>query len=382
MAEQTEFVMPKLGLTMTEGRIARWVVAPGTRFAAGDVVVEIETDKIVNEVEAPSAGILIELIEPEGATVPVGAPLARWQPGDAGAVPAPKPTKSAEKQATAEEPARVPAATEPSRPPKPHAPSGRVLSTPYARKLAKQKGLEIATIEGTGPGGRIKAIDVDRAAAVVPALLPAAPRVDALGRSHSPAAQQPGRDLSLITIDVDVARLREIQLSVSKAGHESLDNRHYVALACVRALAALQGFSDTVPVGFAVDAPAGPSLLTLHAPPRITLLALASETADLERRAGQDRLRREDTAGGHMLILAGGNSTRVFGPAVPPGWATAIGIGSVREVFRPGADGSPLLGHEMTLALSYAASELPHGEALDLLASIKALLEAPLSMLV
>ncbi len=377
MAEQAEFIMPKLGLTMTEGRIARWVVAPGTRFAAGDVVVEIETDKIVNEVEAPSAGILIELIEPEGATAPVGAPLARWQPDDAGAVPAPKPTKSAEKQTTAEEPARVPATTEPSPPPKPHAPSGRVLSTPYARKLAKQKGLEIATIEGTGPGGRIKAIDVERAAA-----LSAAPRVDALGRSYSPAAQQPGRDLSLITIDIDVARLREIELSVSKAGHEALENRHYVALACVRALAALQGFSDTVPVGFAVDAPAGPSLLTLHIPPRITLLALASETADLERRAGQNRLRREDTAGGHMLILAGGNSTRVFGPAVPPGWASAIGIGSGREVFRPGADGSPLLGHEMTLSLSYAASELPHGAALDLLVSIKALLEAPLSMLV
>jgi pyruvate dehydrogenase E2 component (dihydrolipoamide acetyltransferase) len=79
MTPTAEIVMPKLGLTMTEGRIARWVVAPGAHFAAGDVIVEIETDKIVNEVEAPAAGTLLELLEPEGATTPVGTPIARWR---------------------------------------------------------------------------------------------------------------------------------------------------------------------------------------------------------------------------------------------------------------------------------------------------------------
>ncbi len=380
MAETAEFVMPKLGLTMTEGRIARWVVSPGAHFAAGEVVVEIETDKIVNEIEAPSAGTLLELLEPEGATTTVGAPIARWQPDSATSAPAPKTER---KQSTVEKPPQPSTAIELPGPPKPYISAGRVLSTPYARKLAKQARLDIVTIEGTGPGGRIRAVDVERARSAGP---PPVLMIQAADGASAPASSLPapssGRELSFTTIDVDVGRLREIEHSLSKAAHIALESRHYVALACIKALAMLREPTESVAIGFEVDTPAGPIRVTIFAPPRIALSGLAGQAADLERRAGQARLLPKEMAGGHLLILAGNDATRVFGPAAPPGWATAIGIGSVNEVFRPGADGSPLLIHEMTLTLSYAASELSHAGALDLLARIKALLEEPLGMLV
>lgn len=351
---------------MTEGRIARWVVAPGTRFAAGDVIVEIETDKIVNEVEAPSAGTLLDLIEPEGATTPVGAPIARWRPESSGGEQPPRAEKAA------------PAAAEPGPPttPTPTPAPGwqiggaRVLSTPYARKLAKEAGIDIGTLQGTGPRGRIKAADVERARTP--------PQVPAVRAGAAPPAS--ARDLSLATVSVDAGRLREIERSLSRmqAGVRRL---HCVALACVRALAIGEDMGDTVPIGLATDPQAWARPPTLLAHPRTTISALAAQAADLEARAGQGHLRQEETEGGRLLILAGNEAAGVFGPAAPPGWDAALGVGAEREVFRPGPDRSPALGHEMTLALSYAASQTSHASALDLLARIKELLDEPLSML-
>jgi pyruvate dehydrogenase E2 component (dihydrolipoamide acetyltransferase) len=380
MAKTAEFVMPKLGLTMTEGRIARWVVAPGTHFAAGQVVVEIETDKIVSEVDAPSAGTLLELLEVEGTTTPVGTPIARWQPDLSDAAPR-TPDKQPSVQSI-EQPARTSTAIELPGPPKSRTSNGRVLATPYARKMAKQAGLDVATIRGTGPCGRVKALDVELARSQVPAQVSGAQPSVALAWHSAEQTSSSSRQLSLITADVDVGMLREVERSLSRAAHTTLETRHYVALACIKALANLEEVNESVPIGFEIDTPAGSRLGTIFAHPRITLSALASDMAEPERRADQSLLGHNEMGGRRMLILAGNNATHVFGPAVPPGWATAMGIGSVREVFRPGADGSPLFGHEMTLALSYAASELSHAAALDLLTRIKALLEEPLCMFV
>jgi pyruvate/2-oxoglutarate dehydrogenase complex dihydrolipoamide acyltransferase (E2) component len=100
--------MPKLGLTMTEGRVARWAVAVGERFAKGDCVVEIETDKIVNEVEAPSGGTMLLHLAAAGDDVAVGTVIGRWQLDHAATPPA----------------ASVDA---------------RIIATPYARRLARRR---------------------------------------------------------------------------------------------------------------------------------------------------------------------------------------------------------------------------------------------------
>ena len=160
--------MPKLGLTMTEGQVAEWRRAPGESFAAGDVLVVIETDKIANDLEAPAAGRLTEILVEAGQTVPVGAPLARWEPAEGATVAtssqaqpvseaAPEPVVTSSREETAATAVQVPAAT-----------GQRIVATPYARRLAGERGVELRGLPGSGPGGRIRAADVPERATVPP----------------------------------------------------------------------------------------------------------------------------------------------------------------------------------------------------------------------
>src|SRR6266516_329042 len=161
----TDFVMPKLGLTMTEGTVARWDVVPGSHFEAGDIIVVVETDKIAYDVEAPAPGILHEVLVSEGNAVPVGTPIGRWDVGEVGiCLDAPAAAERVAEEAAAPPPigpeeVRI-AATMRS------AGDGeRILATPYARRLAREASIDVRSIDGTGPRGRIKAADVDRAIA-------------------------------------------------------------------------------------------------------------------------------------------------------------------------------------------------------------------------
>src|SRR5215471_18675680 len=157
----TDFVMPKLGLTMTEGTIARWDVAPGKSFAQGDIILVVETDKIAYDVEAPAPGVLQEVLVAAGSAVPVGTPIGRWDVGDIKvSLDAPDIAPGAEA-----EPAAAPAAAKAPQPAAPATPrraeGARALATPYARRLARQAGIDWRDHEGSGPRGRIKAADVE-----------------------------------------------------------------------------------------------------------------------------------------------------------------------------------------------------------------------------
>ncbi|MDB5673621.1 MAG: dehydrogenase, partial [Sphingomonas bacterium] len=143
-------VMPKLGLSMTEGLVAEWLVAPGDEVAAGQVLFVVETDKISNEIEAPAAGRIVSLLVGAGDTVDVGAPVATWTgPGTVGAPPSLVPDESA-----------APARPEMVAPDAVPSNGVRIRSTPFARRLAKLDGIEIAQVAGTGARGRIQARDV------------------------------------------------------------------------------------------------------------------------------------------------------------------------------------------------------------------------------
>src|ERR1700748_3568877 len=136
----TDFVMPKLGLTMTEGTVARWDVAPGKRFAQGDIILVVETDKIAYDVEAPAPGILQEVLVAAGNAVPVGTPIGRWDVGDIKvSLDAPDAAASIEeKPSVAPETPKIPSTVPP--PPR-RVDAGRTLATPYARRLARQAGI-------------------------------------------------------------------------------------------------------------------------------------------------------------------------------------------------------------------------------------------------
>ncbi len=141
-------VMPKLGLTMTEGAVSRWLKAEGEAVREGEPLFEVETDKLTNTIEATASGTLLKILAKEGETLPclagvavigeAGEDISPLLPGAPEAGPAPGPEAAAPKPAPA---------------PKP--PAGRVVASPAAKKLARELGVELAEVPGTGPGGRI-----------------------------------------------------------------------------------------------------------------------------------------------------------------------------------------------------------------------------------
>ena len=197
----TELTMPKLGLTMKTGKVARWLVAEGASVHQGDEIFEVETDKITNKIECPADGVLLQILVPQGEVVEVGTVLGLL--GEAGEAVATKPATAApEAQAEAAPEAAAPAAQAPVKAagsyilatPRAKAlarflemdlcfvtPTGRngrireadvlarqdvlarIAITPLARVLASQAGLDICTLTGTGEGGKIVKADVERA---------------------------------------------------------------------------------------------------------------------------------------------------------------------------------------------------------------------------
>jgi pyruvate dehydrogenase E2 component (dihydrolipoamide acetyltransferase) len=186
-----DIVMPRLSDSMEEGTILKWLKSAGDEIAVGDELVEIETDKANMVYEADTAGTLVEIVAEEGDTLPIGEPIARV--GDAGEAPAPEkkesraaaagagPAENGGGEAPAEEaageteqpeppaaapPTPSPATTtaEPAAPASDGAGDGRVKASPIARRLARDKGLDLHALSGSGPGGRIVKADVERAA--------------------------------------------------------------------------------------------------------------------------------------------------------------------------------------------------------------------------
>jgi pyruvate dehydrogenase E2 component (dihydrolipoamide acetyltransferase) len=169
-----DFLMPKLGADMTEGRVVEWLKKPGEPIARGEAVLVIETDKSNVEVESWAAGKLEKiLVEPGDAWLPVGTPLATiFSEGPERAMPpafaAPTPSPAAAR------PAAPAVAPPPAAAPRPAAPSERRHVSPAARRRAEELGVALDSMQGTGPDGRITLEDVERAAAApTPAKAPA-----------------------------------------------------------------------------------------------------------------------------------------------------------------------------------------------------------------
>src|SRR3974377_1009392 len=166
-----DLLMPKLGLTMTEGTVAQWAVALGATFGADDLVAVIETDKIAYEVKAPGPGRLTKVLVPNGMTVPVGTPIAQWELKDV----QPRDVALA---ATVAEPATVPAP--PNHTASPLSASddsqrSRIIATPYARRLARNAGIELTDVTASN-SPRIRGTHVEGSALLRPVATASAPQ--------------------------------------------------------------------------------------------------------------------------------------------------------------------------------------------------------------
>ncbi len=183
-------VMPKLGLTMTEGTVSKWLKKVGDAVTQGEPLFEVETDKLTNTIEASASGVLRHLFVEEGTTVPVlekvaiiaeaGEDIASLLGGTAPAPAAEAPSAQAAANA-------APAAKKAG---------GRVIASPAAKKLAKEKGIDIALVTGTGPNGRITEDDVKNYKPAAPA--PAAPAAEEAPKTKaSPLAAAVAEDLGI-----------------------------------------------------------------------------------------------------------------------------------------------------------------------------------------
>lgn len=409
-----ELVMPKLGLTMTEGVLAEWRVSPGQPFRSGDVLLVVETDKIASEVEADSDGVLIETTIPAGETVAVGTPIARWSADGAGAAPAPQPAEAAAVKAAA-----TPVAANARPLPAPVRANGeRILSTPLARRRAEGLGVDLAAVAGSGPRGRIKVADVEAAAQTrpipQPALQPApqAPKIETpAGERSKPTTLQAtvARRLTAAKRDVphfylaaeaevtELAALRDRLNADTESGLPRISMTHLVLAAVGRALAAMpemdRVWDDEPPggailalgrgdIGMAVDTPRGLVAPVLHGAATLPLDRLAAEAASLTRRARDGRLTEEDFQGGAVTVSnAGMHNVTYMTSIINPGQSSILGVGSVRSVFRPDEAGAPVLKRELGLVLSADHRLFDGVTALAFLNRIIAGLERPLRLL-
>jgi len=198
----TEVVMPSMGADMVEGAIARWIKIEGDEISRGDILAEVETDKAVVEMEAYGNGILRKVIIGEGVTVPVGQIIAIIADADEDLpdVDAPAAETLAEPESA---PVPVAAETAPEPVAAPAAPAGRIKASPVAKKIAAENGIDLASLTGTGPGGRIVKADVEAAVAGKGTPAPAADASAAapVAPSAPPAA--------LLTEDIPLSGMRK-----------------------------------------------------------------------------------------------------------------------------------------------------------------------------
>lgn len=400
MGALNDLLMPKLGLTMTEGMLIEWSVAAGDQVKAGDPLFVVETDKVANEIAAEADGLIGEILVQAGETVPVGAVVARWTgPGQRAEQ---EPGLAAGEEATVMTKPAVPACVEPA-----PVVGGRIVATPLARRLARELDVDLAKVGGTGPGGRIKAADVRQAGA--PAALAksadeltvaakdvgqrvtASGLVQSMARRMTQAKQVPHFYLSA---EAEVSELLALRGRLNgQADAPRLTLNHFVIAAVARALEALPQQNriwnddhivqfQAIDVGVAVTTERGLMAPVLHGLAGATLDGIARQSDALLERVRSGNATREDMIGGAISISnAGMFNVTYMTPIINPPQSAILGVGSIREIFRPDSQGAPALRREMGLALA-ADHRLHDGAgALKFLNHVIELLQDPYRLL-
>ncbi|MEU8340751.1 dihydrolipoamide acetyltransferase family protein [Spirillospora sp. NPDC048832] len=436
----TEILMPRLSDTMEEGVISSWQKQPGDEVAVGDVLVDIETDKAVMEYEAYEAGVLEEILVPEGESAAIGAPIARIAPAG-GAKPAAKAEPAAEPEAKAEaepeakaesKPEPAPAesaapapAAAPARAPERSA-ATRPPSSPLARRLARDHGIDLATLSGSGPGGRIVRADIEAAiraggtAAAPAAEAPAAPAPAAAAPSapSAPAAAQAGpadEDVEAVPLNrfrkVAAKRLteskrnaphfylnREVDAEALLAFRKTLNEALAPAKVSVNDLivkavaTALREhpavnvsyteenllFHKRIHVGIAVAVEDGLVVPVVKDADRKSVSQIGAESRELAGKARDGKLTLNEMSGGTFSVSnLGMFGVDSFSAVINPPEAAILAVGAVRDepVVR---DGEVVPGKRMAVTLSVDHRATDGATAARFLARLAELLQNPL----
>ena len=366
--------MPNLGMYTIEGEVTRWLVEDGASVAADQPVLELTTEKTTVEIPAPTAGTLHQVV-PVGGRVQVEGILGHvLAPGEA--PPAAPPTaEPAAPRTAAAAPPRPPA-----KPPPARASRGRLRATPVARRRARELGVDITTVTGSGPGGRITESDVQAAAAASAgppaAAAPAAPRVlrrVPLTGMRGLIAQRMQHSLTstaqlTLTREVDACPLVQArELLVAGAAAEGLRVSYDVLLAksLAAALLAHPALNATIEgeavvllaeahIGVAVAVEDGLVVPVLRDAAHRPALDLARELTGLTDRARQGRLQPSEMEGGTATLTnLGAYHIDAFTPIINPPQSAILGVGSIAPRPAVGEDGALTVRPTVHLNLTF-----------------------------
>jgi pyruvate dehydrogenase E2 component (dihydrolipoamide acetyltransferase) len=385
----TEVKLPRLGQGMESGTIVRWLKSEGEQVAKGEPLYELDTDKVTQEVEAEASGVLLKIAIPEGE-VEVGRTIAFiGKEGESVAAveaPAPKPQEAA------------PAPKEEKREPEPQTTSnGRVKASPLARRLARERGIDLASVHGTGPEGRIVAEDVERSEVQAAAEPAAVPTGEVTSTPLTSIRKTIARRLTqawtvpvfTLTVSADMARANEL---LARRRELEPDVRVTVTdlltRVCAQALVrhpemnvqftedALLSFPHAN-VGIAVAAPQGLVVPVVHKAEQLTLSQTAGVRGDLVSRARDGKLRAEDIEGGTFTISnLGMFDVDQFVAVLNPPQASILAVGATRDQVVP-RDGELHVLPLMTMTLTCDHRAVDGATGADFLKTIKTFLEDP-----
>jgi pyruvate dehydrogenase E2 component (dihydrolipoamide acetyltransferase) len=417
-----ELKMPALSPTMEEGTLAKWLVKEGDTVAAGDLLAEIETDKATMEFEAVDEGTIAKILVPEGTDeVKVGTVIALIAgEGEDASVAAPVPAAAPVEAVPAPAPATAAApAPAPALPQAREESGGRIKASPLARRLAQQRGVDLAVLTGSGPGGRIVKADLDGAAgasAPAPEAAPAAPAaVPAAVAAAVPDIPHEVAKLSnvrktiarrlteskqtvphiYLTVDIRLDALLNLRSELN-AALESRGVKLSVNDLLIKALAAalvevpscnvMYTPTDLVTfkradISVAVSTPTGLITPIVRDASAKSLSAISTEMKDLAARAREGKLKPEEYQGGTAsLSNMGMYGISVFSAVInpPQGMIMAIGAGEQRPWA---VDGALEVATIMSATGSFDHRAIDGADGAQLMQAFKRLVEKPLGML-
>jgi pyruvate dehydrogenase E2 component (dihydrolipoamide acetyltransferase) len=397
----SEVILPRLGQGMEAGTIVRWLKSEGDPVERGEPLFELDTDKVTQEVEAEASGVLLKIVVPEGE-VPVGTAIAYvgeagedvpegtgTQPQQEEAPPEQVPVPAERAEAPAPEPATVAAAGN----------GGRIKASPLARRIACERGIDLAALSGTGPEGRIVAEDVERAAVApakaAPAAAPAvagAERVEltslrkTIARRLTEAWTVPAFQISM---SADMTKSQELRaLLVERYPDERPTVTDVLTKVCAIALMRHRGVNATFAgdaielhpaanVGLAVATDRGLVVPVITGAESRTVAEIAAARADLVGRSRDGKLTAEDLEGGTFTISnLGMYGVEQFIAVLNPPQAAILAVGAIED--RPVArDGAVVVRPMMTMTLTCDHRTIDGATAADFLRTVKDFLEEP-----
>ncbi|MGH3037654.1 MAG: dihydrolipoamide acetyltransferase family protein [Gaiellaceae bacterium] len=418
----SQVTLPRLGPGMESGTIVRWLKSEGDRVEKGEPLYELDTEKVTQEVEADASGVLLKILAGEGEEIEVGKAVAViGEEGEEVAEPeaeaeAKDSSKVTEDEGSEEgEPAperegereqgREAAEEEAEEEKAPSdgavaADGGRVKASPLARRIARERGIELSAISGTGPEGRIVAEDVERAEkAPAPAAAPAPPpgEVEAIpltgmrktiARRMTEAWEAPAFQIAM-TADMTAAiRLRGKLVERLAEGDAKPTYSDILAKVCAvalmrhRAVNALFAGDEiqiqpTANVGFAVAVPNGLVVPVLRGAETKTISELAAERVEVVARIRDGKLRQEDLEGGTFTISnLGMYGVERFVAVLNPPQAAILAVGAIEE--RAVVSGGELAARPvMELTLTCDHRSVDGATASEFLRTVKQFLEEP-----